>query len=74
MLEELPWKAQHAPLWGGGQADIKTEVTWDSTLPIDWLSFVKMIGDFTPQIDHQSPCVLNELIKGMSQIYCQMTK
>jgi hypothetical protein len=33
-----------------------------------------MIGDFTPQIDRQSPCVLNELIKGMSQIHCQMTK
>ena len=30
------------------QADIKMEVTWDTTLPIDWQSVVKMIGVFTP--------------------------
>jgi hypothetical protein len=33
-----------------------------------------MIGDFTPQIDHQFPCALNQLIKWMRQIHSQKTK
>jgi hypothetical protein len=41
---------------------------------IDRQSFVKMIRDFTPQIDRQSPCALNQLIKRMRQIHGQKTK
>ncbi len=73
MLEELSWKLS-LHHYMGGQADIKIEMTWDSTLPIDRWSFVKIIWDFMPQIDRQSHCVLNQIIKRMRWINSQKTK